>query len=176
LYIGVVETIFAYGDNLFLGTPTGMSIYSVADPLDPLRMSTIWHVYGCDPVVVDNDLAYVTVHSGNTCGQSVNELMIIDVSDVTSPQLIVTYTMSKPTGLGIDGGALFLCDEGLKVYKVGEPQELMSNRLAHFADMEGYDVIPYNNVVMMIADDGLYQYDYSDLGSITRLSKIAIGK
>jgi hypothetical protein len=176
LYIGNVETIFAYGDNLFLGTPTGMSIYSVTNPLDPQRMSTVSHVYACDPVVVDNNLAYVTVHSGNNCGQSINELLIIDVSDVTSPQLIVSYAMTKPKGLGIDNGALFLCDAGLKIFKIGDPQQLMANRLAHFADMDGYDVIPYNNVLMMVADDGLYQYDYSDLDKITRLSKISIGK
>jgi hypothetical protein len=174
IYIGDVETIFSYGDNLFLGTPTGMSIYSVANPVAPVRMSTVWHVYGCDPVVVDNDLAYVTIHSGNTCGQNNNELLIIDVSDVENPKLLVSYAMTRPKGLGIDRGTLFLCDEGLKVYKIGNPQELMTNRLAHFANIEGYDVIPYNDVLMMIADDGLYQYDYSDPEKVSLLSKISI--
>ncbi|MDR1881031.1 MAG: hypothetical protein LBQ78_08865 [Tannerellaceae bacterium] len=176
IYIGDVETIFSYGDNLFLGTPTGMSIYSVKDPLAPEWMSTVWHVFGCDPVVVENDLAYVTVHSGNLCGQNNNELLIIDVSDVNSPKLLVSYAMTKPKGLGIDNGTLFLCDDGLKIYKVGDPQQLMANRLVHFQNMEGYDVIPYNNVLMMIAEDGLYQYDYSDLGKITQLSRISVGK
>ncbi|MDR1918244.1 MAG: hypothetical protein LBQ65_01195 [Tannerellaceae bacterium] len=176
IYIGEVETIFSYKDNLFLGMPTGMSIYSVKNPLAPERMSTIWHVYGCDPVVVEDDLAYVTVHSGNACGQNNNELLIIDVSDVESPKLLVTYSMTKPKGLGIDQGTLFLCDDGLKIYKTGDPQQLMANRLVHFADMEGYDVIPYDNVLMMIADDGLYQYDYSNLEKITQLSRIAVGR
>jgi hypothetical protein len=176
IYVGEVETIFSYGDNLFLGAPTGMSIYSVKNPLAPERMSTVWHVYGCDPVVVEDDLAYVTVHSGNTCGQNNNELLIIDVSDVTSPKLLVSYAMTKPKGLGIDKGTLFLCDEGLKIYKIGDPQQLMANRLVHFANVEGYDVIPYNNVLMMIADDGLYQYDYSNLEKITQLSRIAVGR
>ncbi|MDL2245201.1 hypothetical protein [Parabacteroides sp. PFB2-10] len=168
-----VETIFPYKDCLFLGTPTGMSIYSVADPLKPERMSTVSHVFGCDPVVVENDLAYVTIHSDNWCGQNNNELMIIDVSDVRSPRHIVTYNMKKPKGLGIDNGTLFLCDDGLQVFKVGDPQQLMANRLVHYAGMEGYDVIPFDNILMMIADDGLYQYDYSSLDKITKLSKIA---
>lgn len=168
-----VETIFPYKDCLFLGTPTGMSIYSVADPLKPERMSTVSHVFGCDPVVVENDLAYVTIHSGNWCGQNNNELMIIDVSDVRSPRHIVTYNMKKPKGLGIDNGTLFLCDDGLQIFKVGDPQQLMANRLVHYAGMEGYDVIPFDNVLMMIADDGLYQYDYTHLDKITKLSKIA---
>lgn len=171
-----VETIFSYKDNMFMGTPTGMVIYSVKDPVKPEYQSSISHVYGCDPVVVEDDIAYVTVHSGNNCGQNFNELIVIDVSDVTRPQPIVSYTMTKPKGLGIDNGTLFLCDDGLKIYKADNPQTLMANRLAHYSGMEGYDVIPHNNVLMMIADDGIYQYDYSNLDKITLLSKVGVKK
>ena len=159
-----------------MGTPTGLVIYSVEDPLKPTYCSGIWHVYGCDPVVVEDDLAYVTIHSGNFCGQDNNELFIIDVSDVYHPRQLVSYTMKSPKGLGIDNETLFLCDEGLKVYKLGEPQTLMSNRLIHHQGMDGYDVIPYNNVLMMIADKGLYQYDYSNLNNIKELSFLPITK
>ena len=177
LHIGWnVETIFSYGENMFMGTPTGLVIYSVKEPLMPEYMSAITHVFGCDPVVVENDIAYVTVHSGNFCGQNANELLIIDVKDVKQPKHIVTYSMKKPKGLGIDNGTLFICDDGLKVFNAKEPQTLMANQIVHYSGMEGYDVIPYNNVLMMIADDGLYQYDYSDLGKISQISKIKVGK
>lgn len=171
-----VETIFSYKDYMFMGTPTGMLIYSVADPLNPEYQSMMWHVYGCDPVVVDDDIAYVTVHAGNNCGQNFNELIILDVKDVKNPQPIVSYTMTKPKGLGIDNGTLFLCDDGLKIYNASDPQTLMANRLAHYSGMEGYDVIPHDNVLMMIADDGIYQYDYSNLKEIRQLSKLAVKK
>lgn len=171
-----VETIFPYKNYLFLGTPTGMAIYSMANPEEPGYISTVWHIFGCDPVVVENDLAYVTIHSDNWCGQNVNQLLIIDVSDVYSPNHLVTYSMKKPKGLGIDNGTLFVCDDGLQVFKVGDPQQLMANRLVHYSGMEGYDCIPYNNVLMMIADDGLYQYDYTDLSRISKLSHLKIGK
>jgi len=171
-----VETIFNYEDKLFMGTPTGMLIYSVEDPLTPKYRSFISHVWGCDPVVVENDIAYVTVHAGNNCGQNFNELIIIDVKNVDSPQPIATYTMTKPKGLGIDNGTLFVCDEGLKIFDATDPLTLMGKRLAHYSGMEGYDVIPFNNVLMMIAEDGIYQYDYSDLNKIKRLSKIKFGK
>ena len=175
IHIGMdVETIFSYGDNMFMGTPTGMIIYSVADPLKPEYMSMVWHVFGCDPVVVENDIAYVTVHSDNFCGQNANDLMIIDVSDVRSPKHIVTYAMTKPKGLGIDNGTLFVCDDGLKIFNAANPQTIMANRLAHYSGMEGFDVIPFNNVLMMIADDGLYQYDYSNLSKIQPISKLPI--
>lgn len=177
MYIGgSVETIFSYKDCMFMGTPTGMMIYSVADPLKPEYQSMMWHVYGCDPVVVENDIAYVTVHSGNNCGQNFNELIILNVKDVKNPQPIVSYTMTKPKGLGIDNGTLFLCDDGLKIYNAEDSQTLMANRLAHYSGMEGYDVIPHDNVLMMIADDGIYQYDYSNLKEIKQLSKLAVKK
>lgn len=177
IYIGGnVETIFSYEDNMFMGTPTGLLIYSVTDPLKPTFQSSISHVFGCDPVVVENDIAYVTVHSGNLCGQNTNELIIINVSNVKKPKHIVSYAMTNPKGLGIDDTKLFLCDDGLKIYTVGDPQTLLSNRLAHFMNIDGFDVIPYNNTLMMIAEDGLYQYNYSNLNDIRQISKIAIGK
>ncbi len=170
-----VETIFSYEDNLFLGTPTGMSIYSVVDPENPKHMSTISHVLGCDPVVVEDDLAYVTVHSGNNCGQNTNQLLIYDVADLTTPKLKVLYEMVQPKGLGIDNKTLFVCDAGLKIFDATDPQKLMANQLAYYQGMEGFDVIPFHNVLMMMAEDGIYQYDYSDLKNITFLSKIPIG-
>lgn len=175
--VGNVETIFSYKDNMFLGTPTGMTIYSVKNPLDPERCSTVWHILGCDPVVVDNDLAYVTIHSGNFCGQNNNELIIYDVKDVRQPKELVSYKMTNPKGLGIDNNTLFLCDDGLKVFKIGDnPQTLIANQILHKKGMDGYDLIPYENVLMMIADEGLYQYDYSDLNDIKSLSVIPIKK
>ena len=159
-----------------MGTPTGMVIYSVADPLKPEYVRAVWHVFGCDPVVVENDIAYVTVHSGNMCGQNNNDLIIYDVSDVSDPRHIVSYAMTRPKGLGVDDGTLFLCDDGLKIFNASDPQTLMANRLAHYSGMDGFDVIPFNNVLMMIADDGLYQYDYTDLTKIHQLSKLPIVK
>ncbi|MDR2840805.1 MAG: hypothetical protein LBV75_06020 [Paludibacter sp.] len=173
IYIGYnVETIFSYKNAMFMGTPTGLLIYSVTNPIHPVLCSQISHVYGCDPVVVENDLAYVTVHSGNTCGQNDNELFVIDVSDIRSPQQLVSYKMTSPKGLGIDNGTLFVCDNGLKIFNAENPQTIIANQLAHYTGMNGYDVIPFNDVLMMIAEDGLYQYNYSDLNHIQLISKL----
>ncbi|GHU68942.1 hypothetical protein FACS189413_06920 [Bacteroidia bacterium] len=181
IYISDVETIFPYKNILFLGTPYGMLIYSLENPLNPTFASQISHLYGCDPVVVADDLAYVTIRSGNRCGQTNNELLVIDVSDIKNPHQLASYSMHNPKGLGIDQGCLFLCDDGLKVFRLTEPQTFMANEIAHFSGMDGYDVIPYNSVLMMIADDGLYQYDYSSLDvssgrKIQLLSVIPINK
>lgn len=176
-YIGRnVETIFSYKNYMFMGTPTGMLIYSVKDPVKPKYVSEIQHVFGCDPVVVENDMAYVTIHSGNNCGQDNNDLFIVDVSIIEKPKQIASYAMKNPKGLGIDNNKLFLCDDGLKVFNAEKPQELISNLLVHYTGMDGFDVIPYNNILMMIANDGLYQYDYSNLNNIKQISKLKIGK
>jgi len=172
-----VETIFSYKDCMFMGMPSGMAIYSVEDPVTPKYCSWILHIYGCDPVVVDDDLAYVTVRSGNFCGQTIDELMVIDVKDVYKPALIVSYKMVNPKGLGIDSDkkTLFLCDDGLKAFKIGDdPQTLIANQLTHIKGMDGYDLIPFKNTLMMIAEDGLYQYDYSNLNNIKQISVIPI--
>lgn len=179
IYVGFnVETIFSYKEYMFLGTPTGMIVYSVENPNSPEYQSRVVHILGCDPVVVENDIAYVTVHSGDFCGQDVDQLMIIDVKDVKKPFPIVTYTMTRPMGLGIDNNTLFVCDDGLKVFNATDPLTIMTNenRLAHFKNVNGFDVIPLGNVLMMIAEDGIYQYDYSDVKDIKLLSKLPIGK
>jgi hypothetical protein len=178
IYIGWdVETLFSYEDNMFMGTPTGMLIYSVEDPFKPVYQSSITHIFGCDPVVVYNDLAYVTIHSGNNCGQDANELFIVDVSDVQNPKKLVTFEdMKSPKGLGVDKGMLFLCDDGLKIFNITSPDEMYLEKIKHIEGMDGYDLIPYNNTLMMIAEDGIYQYDYTDINDIHLLSKIAFAE
>ena len=177
IYVGWdVETIFSYKDYMFMGTPRGMLIYSVSNPVKPVYVSSFTHFYGCDPVVVENDTAFVTVRSGNLCGQNSNELIVVDVSNIKQPKQIVSYSMTSPKGLGIDNGTLFLCDDGLKVYDARNPMILMAKQLAHYKGMDGYDVIPFEHTLMMIADDGIYQYDYTDLNNIKQLSKLPIGQ
>jgi hypothetical protein len=71
---------------------------------------------------------------------------------------------------------LFICDgqAGLKIYDASDITTIDKNQLAHYADINAYDVIPFNNVVMMIGSDGIFQYDYSDPKNIRFLSKLAI--
>ena len=66
--------------------------------------------------------------------------------------------MTMPLGLGIDGDILFLCDDGLKVYDVSDVQNIVL--LNHF-DISAFDVIPLGEILLVVADDGLYQYKYS---------------
>jgi len=172
------ETLFPYNGNLFIGTRLGMQIFDLATPESPALLSTFSHVLSCDPVVVEGDYAYVTLFTGNTCNQGVNELQVINIKDLTAPTLVKTYPMTSPHGLGIDNGTLFVCDgtDGLKVYNASDVYKIKENQLAHYKEMNAIDIIPFKNIAMMISEDGLYQYDYSDIQNIRLLSKIAIDK
>jgi hypothetical protein len=171
-----IETIFPYKTNLFIGSSSGMYILDVSTPESPQKISTYAHVRSCDPVVVDDDYAYVTLRSGTECQGFTNQLEIIDISDLTSPQLLKTYPMTNPHGLGIDDKTLFICDgdDGLKAYDATDVNKISDNQLAHYKNINAFDVIPLDNVLMMIGRDGIYQYDYSDPKAIRMLSKIEI--
>ncbi len=171
-----VETIFPNNDNLFIGTNSGMHIMDVSNRLSPQLISTYDHIVSCDPVIVDEDLAYVTLRSGTQCQGFTDQLEVIDISDLAKPQLLYVYEMFNPHGLGKDGDALFICDgtDGLKIYDASDNSKITDNLLAHYESIQAFDIIPFNNVAMMIGEDGLYQYDYSDLSNIKFLSHISI--
>ncbi len=165
-----IETIFALNEMLFLGSRNGMYIYDLSSPDDPSLLSEYWHVYSCDPVVSDGDYAYVTLRSeNNTCGQDRNELHVIDISDPTQPREVQVYDMENPKGLGIDGNMLFVCDEGLKVFDVTRKNDI--RLISYFDNIDAYDVIPLNNVLLVIGNDGLFQYKYQN-NSIQLISNL----
>ncbi|MEO0556003.1 MAG: hypothetical protein AAF149_22580 [Bacteroidota bacterium] len=171
-----IETIFPKNDVLFIGAQAGMHIIDISNPLNPSEISRYQHVRSCDPVIVDGDLAFVTLRSGTECQGFTNQLEVIDISNLESPELLHVYTMDNPHGLGKDGDALFICDgsSGLKVYNAADVSAIDQRQLAHYSEIQAFDIIPFNNVAMMIGADGLFQYDYSDLENIQLLSHIQI--
>ena len=173
----MVETVFIDGANLFIGTQTGMLIYDITNPSVPLYKSAYNHFQSCDPVIVKDNLAYVTLRAGNRCGNWQNVMEVIDLNVIASPVLMKSYAMEEPYGLGIDNKTLFVCDgkAGLKIYDASDPLRIDLNMLKRYSDLKALDVIPFGKVLIMIAEDGIYQYNYSDLQNIKQLSKIPIG-
>ena len=82
--------------------------------------------------------------------------------------LIASYPMANPHGLGIDGDVLFVCDgnQGLKVYDAADPLNITDHLLAHFPEIQPVDVIPLTDYLFSIGEQGFYLYDYSDLQNI----------
>jgi hypothetical protein len=171
-----IETIFPYKQNLFIGSASGMHIMDISSPEAPVKVSTYEHVRSCDPVVVDDKYAYVTLRSGTTCQGFTNQLEVINVENLKAPQLLKTYQMTNPHGLGIDNTTLFICDgnDGLKAFNASDVNAIDKNLLAHYKNINAKDVIPYNNTLIMIGEDGLFQYDYSNPKDIKLLSTLEI--
>ncbi len=170
------ETLFIKGNLMFAGTRQGLIIYSLDNPITPKQLSTFSHLYSCDPVVVEGNKAYYTMRSGNNCGQSVSGLGVIDITDPTKPVELNFFALSSPNGLGIDNNRLFVCDgdKGLKIYDATNPLTIMNNQLATFNTVHAVDVIPYNNILILIGSSGLNQYDYTDIHNIKLLSTIPV--
>jgi hypothetical protein len=172
-----IETIFPTADKLFIGAQNGMYIYDNTNPASPQFLSQYQHVMSCDPVVVDGDYAFVTLRDGSACrGGFTNQLDVIDISDPVNPKNVVSYPMTHPHGLGVDGDLLFICEGtfGLKIFNKNDLMKITSNVVMNSNQMHAFDVIPYQNNLLMIGDDGLYQYDYSDPEDIKQLSILPI--
>ncbi len=161
-YVGVdIETIFPRGDAIFIGSSRGMHIFSLDNPSEPQRLGWYEHVTACDPVVADDQYAYVTLRSGpDMCNQGINQLDVVDIRDLSQPRLLQSYPMSFPKGLGLgQDTTLFVCDDGLKVFTNTDPRNL---RLRQHFDIAANDVIPYFGNLIVVGNDGIYQYDYLD--------------
>jgi hypothetical protein len=171
-----IETIYPFKNKLFICSMVGMFIYDISNPASPVSQGSFVHARACDPVIADDNYAYVTLQKGTRCGPSNNELDIVNVQNLQSPTLVKTYSMEGPRGLSRDNNLLFVCDGpgGLKVYDASNPQNLQL--LKRISGMETFDVITYNNKAIVVANDGLYQYAYSNTGNVYLLSKLAVTK
>jgi hypothetical protein len=171
-----IETIFPFQDKLFIGSNSGMFVYDINDASNPTFVSQFSHVSSCDPVIADEKYAYVTLRSGTACQGFTNQLEVLDISQITQPSLLKTYSLTNPHGLAKDDNLLFICDgkDGLKLYDATDVNSL--KLIKTISGLETYDVIAFNNIAIVVANDGLYQFDYSDSNNIKQISKITIQK
>jgi len=170
-----IETIYPFQNKLFIGSTSGVFIYDVSTPGSPERQTQFQHVRSCDPVIANDDhYAWSTLRTASNCGGSTNELDVIDISKITSTSLLKSYNMTNPQGLSKDGNVLFVCDakDGLKIYDATYPDNI--KLIKQINGLEPSDVIAWNNRALVVAKDGLYQFDYSDLNNIRLLSKIGL--
>ncbi len=158
-----IETIYPYQDKLFFGAMDGMFIYDNTDPANPTFLSKYQHVTSCDPVVVRGDYAYVTLRSGSACQGFTNQLDIVNVSNPEVPFLEKTYQMENPHGLAIYDNCLYICEgtDGFKSFSVdfNDPTEV--THVSTESSIHAFDVIALPSMLMVIGNDGFYQYSRS---------------
>ena len=165
-----VETLFSYKETLYVGSRSGMYIYDISTATLPTRVVEFSHAQSCDPVVVSDDVAYVTLSSSSSCwqGEGINRLEIVDVKTPDTPKLIRMVDMWEPKGLGVDGTNLFICDgsNGLKVFDLNKTDnngtvDVTISLKENLGELDCYDVITNNNHLVISNYEDIYQFDYS---------------
>lgn len=152
-----IETLFSYGDNLFIGSRNGMFIYSISNPENPTKLSSVQHFTACDPVIANSTHSYVTLNSNTTCGNNTNVLQVYDTKDLSNPKLIHSRTLTQPKGIGFyTSDYLLVCDDVIKIFNIQNPAEPI---LVHAIDKNCFDVIVRDNTLFAIGNGGVYRYE-----------------
>jgi hypothetical protein len=166
------ETVFVRDSLLYVGSSNGMYIMDL-QTLMPLGQ--IEHFLSCDPVVVKDTLAYVTLNVSSNCrwGMQQSALQIYNVKNPRNPVFIRGYAMEAPQGLALRDSLLFVCDEGVKVYDARKPLAQLP-RLSHIKNVDGYDVILEDTTLFLIGNTGFFQYAYHVTNADSTTDKIAV--
>ncbi len=189
-----IETLFHQNGSLFIGSGPTLYIYNIGDDGIPEQVNktdynAFLDVYPCDPVIADDEYAYVTLSSSttHTCigffifipwpverNVTINQLRIYDITDLSAPVLVQKQNMTNPKGLAIDGDILFVCDgsDGLKVYNVEDRKDI--KLLRHFSGFEAFDVIADDGLLIVTGPETVREYFYSSQGAMNHISTISI--
>jgi hypothetical protein len=174
--VGVgVETIFPQAPYLFIGSQQGMYIFNTSSGA-PQLVGTYIHAVSCDPVVVADRYAYVTLRNDGACARGLNQLDVVDLATLSRPRLAKSYPLSQPYGLGVDSAQVFVCDKGIKVFDARNTPAL---QLVQSFSIAATDVIARRGVLLVTGADGLYQYRYTaptatGTGRLQQLSRIPV--
>ncbi|MFN3665827.1 MAG: LVIVD repeat-containing protein [Sediminibacterium sp.] len=173
---GDIETIFPYQQNLFIGAQTGMYIYNASNPDNPQPLGQFVHTRACDPVIAEGDYAFVTLKGGGLCGGFNNQLDVLNIKNLQSPQLIKSYPLAGPRGLSKDGDLLLICDgtSGLKIFDANNVSAIKP--IKTIVGFDAVDVIAYQGVAIVVATDGIYLVDYQTPVDAKLVSKIQVSK
>jgi hypothetical protein len=173
---GGIETIFPYGNKLFIGSTNGMHIYDASNPSAPVKLSTYRHVTSCDPVVVQGKYAYVTLRSDNLCLQGVNLLQVLNIENAANPVLVSSFPMLKPYGLTISDNNLFICEGpfGLKAFDSSDVLSIGQKQLSFLKDIDASDVIAGPKSLIVTGTKGVYQYNYANPSDLKLMSHLSL--
>jgi hypothetical protein len=156
-----IETIFARDSKtIFIGSQSAMYIYDVSNPLLIAQLSAVPHFRSCDPVVANQNYAFVTLNNEGTfstrdCWGNTNQLLTYDVSDLNNVFLLKTYNLTKPKGLGLLNENLFVCDNNLlRWFDARNPSNLIQKK--NF-NISAHDIIPLDSSLILVGNDGITQ-------------------
>lgn len=161
-YLFDVETIYPFNNRLFIGSKTGLYIYSIDTPSVPSKLAEAKHGRSCDPVVANDTIAFVTLKGNSFCGPATSGLYVYKITNILQPTLIKTITINSPEGLGLKDSVLYVCcnNDGLKVFNVRNPANPVS--ITTVVGENFRDAIAYNNLLVCFVTNGLSLYSISN--------------
>jgi len=157
-----IQTLFPYNDYLLIGAADGIHILDNSDPANPFLVGDLTHARTIDPVVANGGYAYVTLKNDPLAFNQVEDQMnVVDLADITNPQLVNVIGMQSPEGLSSVDKRLFVCDgpAGIKQYNLDDP--VNPQLIDVIRNVNCNDVIAINGILYAITDTSLQQYDYS---------------
>jgi hypothetical protein len=168
---GELETLFKQKEFLFVGSTQGMYVVNAMDEFNSTFISGFSHATACDPVVVWDDTAYITVRGGNTCGAIQDQVNVLNISNIENPVLQSTYLLHQPYGLGVKGTTLYVCtgNEGLNVFNALDSSNLI---LVNHYNINVTDVIPLDTHLILVGPNKVIQMNYGPGFTLTPISEI----
>lgn len=167
-----IEALFPFKNKLFIASSSGMYIFSLSNPTMPIEESYVQHLTGCDPVVANDSMAFLTIHGGTRCNSTINQLQVYNIRNLSYPQFISSIDMTNPFGLGLKDSVLYVCDNGtgMRLYNVKNPYNIKP--LSVETGETFVDVIPLDSTMVCMLTNGVAFYDISNPASIHKLSTV----
>lgn len=177
-YLSGPETLFINNNHLYVGGILGVDIFNIEDPAKPIYVAEYEHMKACDPIIVQDDIGYITLRSGfnNFCRLAgPNRLEIVDMADPSAPERIAEFPMTNPYGLALTDTHLAVCEEAFGLTLLDVDQPLMVMEVAKFPAINCFDLIYQDGRLIATATDGIYQFA-AESEFISLISKIPVGE
>jgi len=169
-----IETIFPFGNRLFIGSTSVIHIFNIDNPAKPEKLSVAISptvMRRCDPVVAKDTVAFATLRTGGPCGGFQSILAVYDIKDIANPVQRASFGLNEPRGLGYADTVLYVCDPpGLRMFSIKDA--FKPRYLGDLTDGDFYDVIPYGNLLFSQTKTGGFIYDISKTAAPVKLSQL----
>ncbi len=169
---GILETLFIQKNYLFVGATDGMYIVDILDEFNPQFVSQFTHGLACDPVVVNQNTAYITIRANTTCwGTEIeSQINVIDISNINNPILSSTYLIDEPYGLGYHNNTLYVCSDlnKLNIFDASTDDLQLENTY----NINVKDVIPLDTHLIVVGNQKIIQFSYESDFELNVISEI----
>ena len=169
------ETLYVYRNYLYVAGLLDVAIYDISEPLIPERVSNYDHARACDPVIVSNDIGYITLRSRPECTlDEINRLEVVDFSDPENPVQLARFVMDFPHGLAKSPDHLAVCQEefGLTFLNVDDIDSIEVTLQDETYNC--FDLFYRDDTFFVTATDGIYQLELID-NTLNQISRIPVG-